>query len=1058
MNIEQYLTALNTRYITGIASEHSYRADLEALVRQLISGIEVTNEPSQVTDCGNPDYVITRKNIPIGYIEAKDIGKNLNAKIYVEQFTRYKNALDNLIITDYIYFQFFENGELMAQIQIADIKNGKIVAIPEHFEKFTNLMADFANRITQAIKSPAKLAELMAGKARLLQNILKEALDADIKQGSNTELIQQLSTFRTMLIHDLQPQDFADLYAQTLAYGMFASRYHDKTLNDFDRDEAARLIPKSNPLLRHLFQSIAGYDIDKRIRPTVDNLAEIFSHADVKSILSGYGKSTQQTDPIVHFYETFLSKYDAKLRKARGVWYTPAPVVKFIVRAADDILKTKFNLTDGLADTSKTTVEVEMQGTSVTKGRHQGNAIFAKQQVHKVQILDPATGTGTFLAEVVQHLYDTRFKNMQGAWASYVENDLIPRLNGFELLMASYAMAHLKLDMLLSETGCNAKRENRFRIFLTNSLEEYHPDTNTLFSAWLSNESKEANTVKKDTPVMVVMGNPPYAVSSVNTSNWIMNLMNDYKKEPGGKEKLKERNPKTINDDYVKFMRFSQHFIEKNGEGILAFINPHGFLDNVTFRGVRWNLLKAYDEIYIIDLHGNAKKKETCPDGSKDENIFDIEQGVSINFFVKTGKKKQDTLAQIHHFDLYGKRQDKYNFLQNTRFTDVPYQHLPNVEPMYFMIPKNFKSKNKYDKGFYVPNAINFASSGVKTHRDDFIVGELNELRDRVSVFLDNRNSNAEALSKLNLSAPISWNVDKARKNQLEGNKFIRYAYRPFDTKYIYYDENIVERAREKTIKHNINIDNLGLILVKQPQAANISFFDCLFVVNTISDTNFYRRGGPKIFPLYLYPDDGTQRIPNLNTDEIKLFAQSLNLPFVAEKQNDQQSFAPIDILDYIYAVLHSPNYRKKYQEFLKIDFPRVPYPTIKTFWQLAAIGAQIRSLHLMESELLDDLDTTYPQSGDNIITRKLTKTNIGYQPTTTKQGKVWINDTQYFDNVPLLAWEFYIGGYQPAQKWLKDRHNTELSFTDILHYQKIIKSLTQTHHLMHTIDNTLKL
>ena len=1051
MNIEQYLTALNTRYITGIASEHSYRADLEALVRQLISGVEVTNEPSQVTDCGNPDYVITRKNIPIGYIEAKDIGKNLNAKIYVEQFTRYKNALDNLIITDYIYFQFFENGELMAQIQIADIKNGKIVAIPEHFEKFTNLMADFANRITQAIKSPAKLAELMAGKARLLQNILKEALDADIKQGSDTELIQQLSTFRTMLIHDLQPQDFADLYAQTLAYGMFASRYHDKTLNDFDRDEAARLIPKSNPLLRHLFQSIAGYDIDKRIRPTVDNLAEIFSHADVKSILSGYGKSTQQTDPIVHFYETFLSKYDAKLRKARGVWYTPAPVVKFIVRAADDILKTKFNLTDGLADTSKTTVEVEMQGTSVTKGRHQGNAIFAKQQVHKVQILDPATGTGTFLAEVVQHLYDTRFKNMQGAWASYVENHLIPRLNGFELLMASYAMAHLKLDMLLSETGCNAKRENRFRIFLTNSLEEYHPDTNTLFSAWLSNESKEANTVKKDTPVMVVMGNPPYAVSSSNKGKWIQNLLKDYKKD------LNERNIQPLSDDYIKFIRYGQHLVDKNGEGILAFITNNSFIDGLVHRQMRKSLLESFDEIYILDLHGNSKKKEVSPDGSKDENVFDITQGVSINLFIKTVNNKKTKPCNLYHFDLYGSRNNKYSFLDNNSISSIDWNIIDTRCPEFYYKQKDFKLFEKYSQGFMLNDLFEVNSCGIKTHRDNLVI-DFNEqqLISKITKFFDIDFDKDIFIKDLKIKETNSWNVINARENNsLDTSKIHNICYRPFDNKVIYFDKKLVDRNRGKVMKH-MALDNFALLSARTNKTTSVNHF---FITRFYSEMKTAESSnGSYHMPLYLYPDDGTQRMPNLNTDEIKLFAQSLNLPFVAEKQNDQQSFAPIDILDYIYAVLHSPNYRKKYQEFLKIDFPRVPYPTIKTFWQLAAIGAQIRSLHLMESKLLDDLDTTYPQSGDNIITRKLTKTNIGYQPTTTKQGKVWINDTQYFDNVPLLAWEFYIGGYQPAQKWLKDRHNTELSFTDILHYQKIIKSLTQTHHLMHTIDNILKL
>ena len=1058
MNIEQYLTELNKRYIGGIASEHSYRADLEVLVKQLISGIEVTNEPLQVTDCGNPDYVITRKNIPIGYIEAKDIGKNLNAKIYVEQFTRYKNALDNLIITDYIYFQFFENGDLMAQIQIADIKNGKIVAIPEHFEKFTNLMADFANRITQAIKSPAKLAELMAGKARLLQNILKEALDADIAQDNNTELIQQLSTFRTMLIHDLQPQDFADLYAQTLAYGMFASRYHDKTLNDFDRYEAAQLIPKSNPLLRHLFQSIAVYDIDKRIRPTVDNLAEIFSHADVKSILSDYGKSTQQTDPIVHFYETFLSKYDAKLRKAKGVWYTPAPVVKFIVRAVDDILKTKFNLTDGLADTSKTTVEVEMQGTSVTKGRHQGNAIFAKQQVHKVQILDPATGTGTFLAEVVQHLYDTRFKNMQGVWPSYVENHLIPRLNGFELLMASYAMAHLKLDMLLSETGCNAKRENRFRIFLTNSLEEYHPDTNTLFSAWLSNESKEANTVKKDTPVMVVMGNPPYSGVSTNKSEWITNLINDYKYIDG--KHFNERKH-WLNDDYVKFIRFGQHFVDKNNQGVLAFINNHSFLDNPTFRGMRWSLLKSFDEIYIIDLHGNSLKKEICPDGSKDTNVFDIQAGVSINIFVKTGKKKNNSLAKVFHTEIWGERAVKYSKLSNASLADFSFNELKYNAPYYFFVPKDDTGRECYELGFKVNEMFPNNKTGIVTGIDSLSIFQTKEeLKHTIERILSIKNPFDQYKIQDTRRTTKECRIEDLRNSYNKG--IIPINYRPFDIQFTLpfeKNEHWINSPRIKIMQHFLKGENVGLTLCKQFKTGEE--YAHVFISNKIMESSYVSNKTSEItsvFPLYLYPDDGTQRIPNLNTDEIKLFAQSLNLPFVAEKQNDQQSFAPIDILDYIYAVLHSPNYRKKYQEFLKIDFPRVPYPTIKTFWQLAAIGAQIRSLHLMESELLDDLDTTYPQSGDNIITRKLTKTNIGYQPTTTKQGKVWINDTQYFDNVPLLAWEFYIGGYQPAQKWLKDRHNTELSFTDILHYQKIIKSLTQTHYLMHTIDNTLKL
>ena len=320
-----------------------------------------------------------------------------------------------------------------------------------------------------------------------------------------------------------------------------------------------------------------------------------------------------------------MSAYDPKLRKARGVWYTPAPVVTFIVRAVDAILKTEFDLPQGLADNSKIKIKVNLQGKQT------------EQEVHRVQILDPATGTGTFLAEVIKYIHK-KFEGQQGIWSSYVDTHLLPRLNGFELLMASYAMAHLQLDLLLTQTGYKPTTNQRFRVYLTNSLEESHPDTGTLFANWLSAEANEANYIKRDTPVMCIIGNPPYSGESSNNGEWIMKLMEDYKKEPGGKEKLKERNPKWINDDYVKFIRFSSHLIEKNGEGILAFINPHGYLDNPTFRGMRWHLLKTFDKIYTIDLHGNAKKKETAPDGSADQNVFDIMQGVSINIFVK--KKK----------------------------------------------------------------------------------------------------------------------------------------------------------------------------------------------------------------------------------------------------------------------------------------------------------------------------------------------------------------------------------------------------------------------------------
>ena len=396
MNLNNYINTVNTRYKSGISSEHTYRADLEALIRELAKDVEVTNEPSNITDCGNPDYVITKRKIPIGFIEAKDLGKDLKSKTYKEQFDRYRNALDNLIITDYLWFRFYQNGELVHEIRIGEIDNNQVNALTENFVEFTQLIENFCTFVSQTIKSPKKLAEMMAAKARLLETILEKALTSDEETQDNSALQQQYQTFKDILIHDLTPSGFADIYAQTLAYGMFAARLHDPTLEDFSRQEAAELIPKSNPFLRKLFNHVSGVDIDDRIKTTVDNLADVFRATNVRELLKNFGKSTQTQDPIIHFYETFLAAYNPKLRKARGVWYTPEPVVNFIVRGVDEILKTEFGLKDGLADTSKTTIEVEAQGTAVTKGRNKGKALIETKEVHKVQVLDPATGTGTF--------------------------------------------------------------------------------------------------------------------------------------------------------------------------------------------------------------------------------------------------------------------------------------------------------------------------------------------------------------------------------------------------------------------------------------------------------------------------------------------------------------------------------------------------------------------------------------------------------------------------------------------------------------------------------------
>ena len=1096
MTIEKYLDSINQHYLLGIATEHTFRGDLQQLIESLAVDIRATNEPKRQS-CGAPDYILTRKAIPVGFIEAKDIGdKDLEGKKKTgnkEQFDRYKASLNNLIFTDYLDFHIYQDGEFITKIAIGEIfpstggvsaGRGGIKPLPENFATFENLLKDFCTHVGQTIKSPKKLAEMMAGKARLLSDVIEKALTSDETHNEDSTLKEQMLAFKDILIHDITPKGFADVYAQTIAYGMFAARLHDPSLESFGRQEAAELIPKSNPFLRKLFGYIAGPDIDDRIKWIVDNLSEIFLACNVEEILKNYGKSTKMEDPIIHFYETFLSEYDPKLRKARGVWYTPAPVVNFIVRAVDDILKTEFDLPQGLADTSKTTIKVN---TQMPDKNFKSGYKPAEQEVHKVQILDPATGTGTFLAEVIK-LVHKKFKGQEGIWSGYVDNHLLPRLNGFELLMASYAMAHLQLDLLLKETGFKTTPpaghpskggEQRLRVYLTNSLEEHHPDTGTLFANWLSSEANEANHIKRDSPVMCIIGNPPYSGISSNNGKWISDLIDDYKYVDG--VHFNERKH-WLNDDYVKFLRYGQHFIEKNGSGVLAFINPHGFLDNPTFRGMRWNLLKTYDKIYTIDLHGNSKKKETAPDGSADINVFDIQQGVSINIFIKTGNKKANELGKVFHFDLYGKREMKYDFLSEKTIKSVEFVELNPEEPFYFFIQKNKDGLKKYQNGFGVDELFPLNVTGVVTARDSVVI-DISEknLIARLEKFTNNEFSDGETRNwlfpgkkdgKYLAGDSRGWKLIDARKNILNNNHkdFIKNIdYRPFDTRKIYYSSDMVDWGREKYMYNIIKGENLNLIAARQSTDEN---WNLIQVTKNMIDNRYHfsYKGIPSQFPLYLYPetngqqsiDQTTERTPNLNTAIVKQIAEKLGLSFVAEKEHtpnpsQEGNFAPIDILDYIYAVLHSPTYRSIYKEFLKIDFPRVPYPkNAATFWQLVKLGGEIRQIHLLESPIVENYITQYPIPGDNLVTKPsfINSPPLEGNGNYGDLGKVYVNETQYFDNVPEIAWNFYIGGYQPAQKWLKDRKGRTLGFEDILHYQKMIVALTETDRLMKEIDH----
>lgn len=1000
MDIAEYIKQINEQFGTGIAHEHSYRPMLQQLLSEMLPTFVVTNEPARI-ECGAPDFIISssKTNTPVFYVEAKDIDdRDLDGrKENKEQFTRYKKSLDYIIFTDYLDFHLYENGEWVRNVRLAEVQGDNIVLCKEDLEDFIALVNHIASTKPSKITSAKRLAIQMAAKARILASTINNAFclaEEDCKSAEKNKQLQgQLDAFRKVLINDLTPQGFADIYAQTVAYGMFAARLHDNTPDNFSRQEAANLIPKTNPFLRNIFQQIAGYDLDERIAWIVDDLINVFLATDVQKVMKNYSQKGIHRDPMIHFYEDFLKAYNPSLRKLKGVWYTPQPVVQFIVRAVDEILQRDFELSEGLADYSKFVHEVVNEqyekGEKKFKGKSSSPTI--KQEMHRVQILDPATGTGTFLAEVVNQIFD-KFNGMQGMWQGYVNDHLLPRLHGFELLMASYAVAHLKLDMLLQQTGFNhAENSRRLKIYLTNSLEEVHPDTGTLWAQWLSDEASAANRIKRDCPVMVMIGNPPYSGESQSKGEWIMRLIEDYKKEPGGKMRLNERNSKWINDDYVKFIRLAQNYVERNKCGIIGFINPHGFLDNPTFRGMRWNLLSTFDKIYTINLHGNYKKKEVCPDGSPDENVFDIQQGVSINLFIKTGEKKASELGKVYYYDLYGKREEKYDFLTNTPFSEVKYQELQPVAPMYFFVPKNFGLMDEYEKGVSISSLFSLGSMGITTGHD----------KEMVSL------------------------------QSFKSDYNFQYSYRPFDIRWINYDVKQITRARAN-VMNNLKKPNIALCLIKVNSSSD-GLFKVLMSAGLTDKTILSSKDNANVFPLYLYTKEfgEEKKNPNLKKEEWQKFNDAVG-----------KETTPEEILAYIYAVLHSLSYRERYKEFLKVDFPRVPLPkTAKEFNRLTAIGQQLIDLHLMNNAQSWKCTTTFPEVGSQ---------QVDFQK--WKDGQVWINDKQYFGNVPESVWEFYIGGYQPAQKWLKDRKGHILSFDEIKHYLHIIHALEETMKLMKEI------
>lgn len=1017
--IKTYIAELNKLYATGVAREHAYRVPLQNLMTALLpKGYTIVNEPARIA-CGAPDYIILHGDVPMAFMEAKDLDdRDLDGnREHREQFERYKNSLNSIVFTDYLDFHLYIGGEFQDAVRLAEIRGNKIVVNEANEERFLQMVSRLVNSKPQKITSPVKLAKVMASKARMLAQVIEKALDND--PDGTTELAQQMKVFKDLLIHDLNNKTFADIYAQTIAYGLFSARLNDPSPEDFSRMEANTLIPKSNPFLRKIFNDIAGFNIDSRIEWIVDDLVEAFRVTDMDTVMKDFGEATKRNDPMMHFYEDFLGQYDPQTKAQRGVYYTPQPVVDFIVRAVDDILKRDFNLPMGLADNSMIDHEVVNDQYSGKKGESK----TLKKRMHRVQILDPATGTGTFLATVIRQIH-ANMEGQWGAWGSYVEQHLLPRLNGFELMMASYTIAHLKLNMVLRETGFTQQSDKRLRVYLTNSLEEHNVDTGTLFSAAISQESNEASHIKRDCPVMVMIGNPPYSVSSCNRSPWILNLLEDFKKG------LNERKI-NLDDDYIKFIRLGQDYVSKNGEGILAYISANSFIDGITHRQMRKSLMQTFDSIYILDLHGNARKQETTPDGNKDENVFDIMQGVSINIFVKKGAHSIKD-ADVFHFDLYGLRDDKYEFLNTHCLGNTLWKQLQPQEPYYFFVPKDFSIQKEYELGFKLDELLPVCNSGIQTKRDDFVYQFSKETIENIIRVLKTKDTE-DCRNELSIGEDgVAWKVEWTKQDVMSNNgRYAKVLYRPFDKRWTYFtgkSSGFMARPRMPESYHLL-FPNIAFLAVRNTRRSQTNNF---FITDTLVDKDGISSfDNCRFFPLYLYSQDGAVRVPNFD----KEIMGKINVAVGEETM-------PEDLFDYIYAVLHSPSYRTKYKEFLKIDFPRIPYPeNAEDYHRLAAIGEQLRKLHLME-DVMPTIQAQFNNPGSNVVDKP-----------EYKGGCVWINKEQCFEDVPETAWNFYIGGYQPAQKWLKDRKGRTLTFDDIAHYRKIITVLLETDRLMKEID-----
>jgi len=1048
----------------GDAREESYYSTLEDLLKTYCDSIEkkkfhITTLPKK-TEAGNPDFRIwDGKQHIVGYIEAKAPTIEYLDQIETsDQIRRYLHIFPNLILTNFFEFRLYRNGTLIDKVSIAKpflLHKLKTVPQVENEDSFAKLLEKYFSFSLPKVYDAKTLAKELAKRTRFLkdevviQELKEESpLDPPFHKGGRGEIIGFYEAFRKYLISGLSKEEFADLYSQTITYGLFAARTRSE--NGFNRKLAYDSIPHTIGILRDLFKYVSLEDLPQQMEWIIDDIAEVLAVTDVKNILHQYFHEGKGKDPIVHFYETFLAEYDPKTKEKRGVFYTPESVVSYIVRSLHHILKEHFNKQDGFASDT-------------------------------VTVLDPAAGTLTFLSEASKlAVEEFVLKYGDGGKENLVREHILKNFYAFELMMAPYAVGHLKMSFLLEELGYRLKEDDRFKLYLTNTLEmEELAQTELPGMASLSEESHSAGKVKKEQPILVILGNPPYSGISANRGKWIDELLKKgYTRTDGAKDDgyyyvdgkpLGEKNPKWLQDDYVKFIRFAQWKIDQAGEGILGFITNHSYLDNPTFRGMRQSLMNSFNEIYILDLHGNSLKKEKCPDGSRDENVFDIKQGVAIALFIKKksnypitpieeespqpiptlekgGKGGFD--CKIYHSDVWGVREEKYNWLLKNDIKAIKWDKLSPKSEYYLFIPRDEKLLGSFEKFHKITEIFPINGVGMTTARDSFVIDKTkNSLLNRIRLFKNSKYSDDELHSFFQINKKKGWSIRKAW-NMLQSisdsdlDKFILpVLYRPFDVQWIFYHDSVVWRT-VKRIMHHMVQENLGLITNRQ---VNVKFMHVLCSNLIINDCTVSSETKERsyLFPLYLYPQ---KEMKDLFSQTKKLDKRKPNInPILLTTLSEVFKKRPTaeEIFYYIYAILYSNTYRTRYTEFLKTDFPRIPFTKdYKLFSKTGKYGKELVDSHLLKSKEVDSPIAKFKGKGENRV-----------EKVTHEEGNVLINPNQYFDGVPEETWIYQIGGYQVCDKWLKDRKGRTLSLDDIKHYCKVVTALGKTIEIQKEID-----